>query len=57
MVKVKTVHVTLDGRSVSPPDGFLIRKGPGNCFFDFAQEISFVEPSTPRVVPVPSETS
>ncbi|XP_075686177.1 katanin-interacting protein isoform X2 [Rhinoderma darwinii] len=38
----KLVHVTLDGCSISPPEGFLIRKGPGNCHFDFAQEILFV---------------
>ncbi|XP_056392117.1 katanin-interacting protein isoform X2 [Hyla sarda] len=39
----KTVHVTLDGCHISPPEGFLIRKGPGNCHFDFAQEILFVD--------------
>ncbi|NXD78023.1 K0556 protein, partial [Halcyon senegalensis] len=39
----KVVHVSLDGRSISPPDGFLIRKGPGNCHFDFAQEILFLD--------------
>ncbi|KAM4024927.1 katanin-interacting protein isoform 2-T2 [Anomaloglossus baeobatrachus] len=39
----KIVHVTLDGCSVSPPEGFLIRKGPGNCHFDFAQEILFLD--------------
>ncbi|XP_044160774.1 katanin-interacting protein isoform X1 [Bufo gargarizans] len=39
----KIVHVTLDGCSISPPEGFLIRKGPGNCHFDFAQEILFVD--------------
>ncbi|KAG8558458.1 hypothetical protein GDO81_017002 [Engystomops pustulosus] len=39
----KIVHVTLDGCSLSPPEGFLIRKGPGNCHFDFAQEILFVD--------------
>ncbi|KAM3916588.1 katanin-interacting protein isoform 1-T1 [Leptodactylus fuscus] len=39
----KIVHVRLDGCSVSPPEGFLIRKGPGNCHFDFAQEILFVD--------------
>ncbi|XP_064613243.1 katanin-interacting protein-like isoform X2 [Liolophura sinensis] len=37
----KIVHVKVDGRLVSPPDGYLIRKGPGNCYFDYAQEISF----------------
>ncbi|XP_004856059.1 protein KIAA0556 homolog isoform X4 [Heterocephalus glaber] len=39
----KVVHVSLDGLRVSPVDGFLIRKGPGNCHFDFAQEILFVD--------------
>jgi len=33
--------VTLDGQSLSPLDGFLVRKGPGNCYFDFAQQILF----------------
>jgi len=33
--------VTLDGKLLSPADGFLIRKGPGNCYFDFAQQIIF----------------
>ncbi|KAK2147660.1 hypothetical protein LSH36_543g06017 [Paralvinella palmiformis] len=46
----KTVHVTLDNCQVSPPEGFLLRKGPGNCFFDFAQEVSFTEPQTPRSI-------
>ncbi|XP_048408317.2 katanin-interacting protein isoform X2 [Stegostoma tigrinum] len=39
----KVVHVTLDGYSISPPEGFLLRKGPGVCHFDFAQEILFVD--------------
>nr|XP_012806575.2 katanin-interacting protein isoform X3 [Jaculus jaculus] len=39
----KIVHVSLDGLCVSPVEGFLIRKGPGNCHFDFAQEILFVD--------------
>ncbi|XP_063082778.1 katanin-interacting protein isoform X5 [Cavia porcellus] len=39
----KIVHVSLDGLRVSPEEGFLIRKGPGNCHFDFAQEILFVD--------------
>ncbi|XP_070617660.1 katanin-interacting protein isoform X2 [Erythrolamprus reginae] len=38
----KVVHVWLDGCCISPPGGFLIRKGPGSCHFDFAQEILFV---------------
>ncbi|XP_060116845.1 katanin-interacting protein [Heteronotia binoei] len=39
----KVVHVSLDGAALSPPEGFLVRKGPGNCHFDFAQEILFVD--------------
>ncbi|XP_053540567.1 katanin-interacting protein isoform X3 [Ictalurus punctatus] len=35
--------VYVDEVCVSPPDGFLIRKGPGNCHFDFAQEILFID--------------
>ncbi|XP_067133505.1 katanin-interacting protein-like isoform X3 [Centruroides vittatus] len=38
---VKYLSVSLDGHCVSPPEGYLIRKGPGNCHFDFAQEIRF----------------
>lgn len=33
----------MDDVAISPPEGFLIRKGPGNCHFDFAQEILFVD--------------
>ena len=36
------MEVLIDGQTVSPEGGFLIRKGPGNCFFDFAQDISCV---------------
>ncbi|XP_072916930.1 katanin-interacting protein isoform X1 [Hemitrygon akajei] len=39
----KVVHITLDGYTISPPEGFLIRKGPGKCHFDFAQEILFID--------------
>ena len=39
--QAKTVHVLLDGCPVSPPQGFLIRKGPGSCHYDFAQELLF----------------
>lgn len=31
----------LDSRDISPPGGFLIRKGPGQTCFDFVQEIPF----------------
>ncbi|GAB1610533.1 protein KIAA0556-like, partial [Argonauta hians] len=37
----KIVHVNIDGHIVSPPDGYLLRKGLGNCHFDFGQEICF----------------
>ncbi|XP_063171031.1 katanin-interacting protein isoform X2 [Candoia aspera] len=48
----KVVHVWLDGCCISPPGGFLVRKGPGNCHFDFAQEILFIDYlSGPTVAP------
>uniref|UniRef100_A0A671RBY8 Katanin interacting protein n=1 Tax=Sinocyclocheilus anshuiensis TaxID=1608454 RepID=A0A671RBY8_9TELE len=40
---LKVVHVFLDSVCISPIGGFLIRKGPGNCHFDFAQEILFID--------------
>uniref|UniRef100_A0A673Y4M2 Katanin interacting protein n=1 Tax=Salmo trutta TaxID=8032 RepID=A0A673Y4M2_SALTR len=40
---VKVIHVSLDNILISPAEGFLIRKGPGNCHFDFAQEILFID--------------
>ncbi|XP_064178298.1 katanin-interacting protein isoform X3 [Anguilla rostrata] len=40
---VKVMHVSMDDVVISPPEGFLIRKGPGNCHFDFAQEILFID--------------
>ncbi|NWU60456.1 K0556 protein, partial [Pterocles burchelli] len=46
----KVVHVSLDGHSISPPEGFLIRKGPGNCHFDFAQEILFLDYLQPQLI-------
>ncbi|XP_059752794.1 katanin-interacting protein isoform X6 [Balaenoptera ricei] len=51
----KVVHVSLDGLCVSPPEGFLIRKGPGNCHFDFAQEILFVDYLQPCPLPPPAQ--
>ncbi|KAF2981729.1 hypothetical protein EK904_015111 [Melospiza melodia maxima] len=47
----KVVHVVLDGHSISPLEGFLIRKGPGNCHFDFAQEILFLDYLQPQAAP------
>ncbi|NXP02286.1 K0556 protein, partial [Thinocorus orbignyianus] len=46
----KVVHVLLDGHSISPLEGFLIRKGPGNCHFDFAQEILFLDYLQPQLI-------
>uniref|UniRef100_A0A3P8S539 Katanin interacting protein n=1 Tax=Amphiprion percula TaxID=161767 RepID=A0A3P8S539_AMPPE len=40
---VKVIHLFMDDVAISPTEGFLIRKGPGNCHFDFAQEILFVD--------------
>ncbi|XP_035694968.1 protein KIAA0556-like isoform X6 [Branchiostoma floridae] len=37
----KVVHLVLDGQVISPPQGYLIRKAPGNCNYDYAQDISF----------------
>lgn len=41
--QVKVMHVMVDNVAVSPPGGFLVRKGPGHCHFDFAQEILFID--------------
>ncbi|XP_054549757.1 katanin-interacting protein isoform X3 [Talpa occidentalis] len=51
----KIVHVSLDSLCVSPPEGFLVRKGPGNCHFDFAQEILFVDYLQARLLPQPAQ--
>ncbi|XP_076154749.1 katanin-interacting protein [Alosa pseudoharengus] len=40
---VKVMHVTVDDVTISPPEGFLVRKGLGHCHFDFAQEILFID--------------
>uniref|UniRef100_A0A8C9ZC78 KATNIP domain-containing protein n=1 Tax=Sander lucioperca TaxID=283035 RepID=A0A8C9ZC78_SANLU len=40
---VKVIHLFMDDVAISPLEGFLIRKGPGNCHFDFAQEILFLD--------------
>lgn len=42
-IQVKVIHLFVDDVAISPTEGFLIRKGPGNCHFDFAQEILFVD--------------
>ncbi|XP_025775894.1 protein KIAA0556 homolog [Puma concolor] len=54
-VTAKIVHISLDGLGISPPEGFLIRKGPGNCHFDFAQEILFVDHLQARQLPQPAQ--
>ncbi|XP_022258466.1 protein KIAA0556-like, partial [Limulus polyphemus] len=41
---VKHLSVTLDSKRLSPTDGFLVRKGPGHCYFEYSQEISFEGP-------------
>ena len=54
------MHVQIDGKQVSPPEGYLIRKGPGNCYFDFAQEIVFASQQKspmPTTVQTKMETS
>ncbi|KAK1881253.1 Protein KIAA0556 [Dissostichus eleginoides] len=40
---LKMIHVFMDEVAISPSEGFLIRKGPGNCHFDFAQELLFLD--------------
>lgn len=40
---MKLIHVFVDDVAISPSEGFLIRKGPGNCHFDFAQELLFID--------------
>ncbi|XP_056018588.1 protein KATNIP homolog isoform X4 [Ostrea edulis] len=47
----RAVHVQIDGKQVSPSEGYLIRKGPGNCYFDFAQEIVFAAQQKPAIPP------
>lgn len=51
------MHVSLDGRRMSPPEGFLIRKGPGNCLFDFAQQINFGGGSSVKLIPAVRDVS
>lgn len=41
---VKLITVQLDGRMISPRGGYLVRKAPGNCHFDYAQEIKLIGP-------------
>ena len=49
--QAKVMHVYINQRSISPPEGYLLRKGPGVCHFDFAQEIMFGGTSLPSTQP------
>jgi hypothetical protein len=40
------LHVQLNDKIISPRQGFLLRRAPGHCFFDFAQEIVFAHAKT-----------
>ncbi len=40
------MHVQLNDKIISPKQGFLLRRAPGHCFFDFAQEIVFAHAKT-----------
>ncbi|XP_065181377.1 protein KATNIP homolog [Sycon ciliatum] len=51
---VKIAHAFLDGQSISPNTGYLVRKAPGNCNFDFGQTISFGPALSGSVSSVPS---
>ncbi|XP_046378417.2 katanin-interacting protein-like isoform X2 [Haliotis rufescens] len=44
----KVMHVRINGKQVSPDEGYLLRKGPGNCHFDFAQEVSLSTTHRPQ---------
>ncbi|XP_035987908.1 katanin-interacting protein isoform X1 [Fundulus heteroclitus] len=54
---VKVLHLFLDDVAISPAEGFLVRKGPGNCHFDFAQEILFVDYLQPPTDPWSNDNS
>ena len=43
--QVKRFHVQLNDKIISPKQGFLLRRAPGHCYFDFAQEIVFAHTS------------
>ncbi|KAH8059070.1 DUF4457-containing protein [Aureococcus anophagefferens] len=54
---VKRMAVYLDGVPLSPPEGFLIRKAPGNDSFDFGQFIHVQEhPTSPAVQSLAAQT-
>ncbi|CAF1564617.1 unnamed protein product [Adineta ricciae] len=43
---IKRLHVQLNDKVISPRQGFLLRRAPGHCFFDFVQEIVFAHAKT-----------
>ncbi|CAF0857931.1 unnamed protein product [Didymodactylos carnosus] len=43
---IKRLHVQLNDKIISPRQGFLIRRAPGHCYFDFCQEIIFAHAKT-----------
>ncbi|GFR79110.1 protein KIAA0556, partial [Elysia marginata] len=53
----KVMHVQINNRQVSPSEGFLLRKGPGVCHFDFAQEVQFSNPTKQQETVSVTETS
>ncbi|EGI70392.1 Uncharacterized protein G5I_00765 [Acromyrmex echinatior] len=47
LAQVKQLLIKLDGRQLydeNYSDGFLLRRAPGSCHYDFVQEISFLNP-------------
>jgi len=42
----RSISIMLDDVEVSPKEGFLLRKGPGHCHFDFAQDLLFNLPDS-----------
>lgn len=49
---VKLLTVKIDDCRVSPDHGYVIRRAPGNCHFDFVQEINFQYPQTLPPLPL-----
>ncbi|UJR14999.1 hypothetical protein I4U23_001976 [Adineta vaga] len=43
---IKRLHVQLNDKIISPRQGFLLRRAPGHCYFDFVQEIVFAHAKT-----------
>ncbi|CAF4738534.1 unnamed protein product, partial [Rotaria sp. Silwood2] len=43
---IKRLHVQLNDKIISPRQGFLLRRAPGHCYFDFVQEIVFAHGKT-----------